>query len=176
MTPTPDSPDLHDDGCGGCDLRDSRRQFLRDAALAVAGIAVTLGLPARAHGIDMSFGTALSVRGDHASYALPAADGATIDKEREIILMRWEGAVYAFSLSCPHQRTMLRWRPEDARFQCPKHKSKYRPDGTFISGRATRGMDRHAIARAGAEVSVDLAKIYRQDEDRAGWEAAMLHV
>jgi nitrite reductase/ring-hydroxylating ferredoxin subunit len=174
--PTPDTTHREDDGCEGCDLRDSRRQFLRDAALAVAGIAVALGLPARAHGLDMTFGTALRVRGNKAAYALPTADGATIDKEREVILVRWQGAVYAFSLSCPHQRTMLKWREEDGRFQCPKHKSKYRPDGTFISGRATRGMDRHGIERIGAEVSVDLAKLYKEDEDKAGWDAAMIRV
>ena len=167
--------DGHD--CGGCALHDgvddSRRRFLRDAALAVAGIAAALGLPARAGAMDMTFGTALRVDGTTASYALPAGDGATIDKEREVILVRWQGTVYAFALSCPHQRTMLKWKDDDGgRFQCPKHKSKYRPDGTFISGRATRGMDRYAVRRAGAQVEVDTGRLFREDEDKAGWDAA----
>lgn len=91
-----------------------------------------------------------------------------------MILVRFEGHVYAFSLSCPHQNTALRWLPDDHRFQCPKHKSKYQPDGEFISGRATRGMDRFAIRRAGETVVVDLAVLHKQDTDAAGWNAALV--
>lgn len=177
--PTSDMPDHRPaaDDCNDCALRDSRREFLREAALAVAGVAVALGLPSRAHGLDMHFGSALRVRGTKAAYALPSADGATIDKEREVILVRWQGAVYAFALSCPHQRAMLKWKEDDGgRFQCPKHKSKYRPDGTFISGRATRGMDRHALQRSGDEIVVDLAKLWQEDKDKAAWDAAMIRL
>ena len=60
------------------------------------------------------------------------------------------------------------------RFQCPKHKSKYQPDGEFISGRATRGMDRFSIRRAGETVVVDLAVLHKQDTDAAGWNAALV--
>ena len=89
-------------------------------------------------------------------------------------MVRHQGRAYAFSLSCPHQRTMLKWRADDARFQCPKHKSKYQPDGTFISGRATRGMDRHAIRLQGRELIVDRAVVYRQDKNPAAWKAAFV--
>ena len=65
--------------------------------------------------------------------------------------MRFQGVVYAFNLSCPHQNTALKWQPDDQRFQCPKHKSRYQPDGTFISGRATRGMDRLADPAGGRD-------------------------
>jgi Rieske Fe-S protein len=82
--------------------------------------------------------------------------------------------LYAFRLACPHQRTALKWKAKDGRFQCPKHKSKYQPDGTFISGRATRGMDRHAVRRNGNEVVVDLSKVYLQDKDGGGWTAAVV--
>jgi nitrite reductase/ring-hydroxylating ferredoxin subunit len=171
----------HAHDCAGCALHDgvddSRRQFLRDAALAVAGIAAVLGLPARASALETTFGAALRVEGTKAAYALPGADGATIDKEREVILVRWQGTVYAFALSCPHQRTMLKWRDDDGgRFQCPKHKSKYRPDGSFISGRATRGMDRYAVRRAGGQVEVDTARVFKEDEDKAGWDAAQVRL
>jgi len=60
------------------------------------------------------------------------------------------------------------------RFQCPKHKSKYEPDGTFISGRATRNMDRYAIKRAGMEVEVALEVLYRNDKQPAEWTAAVV--
>ena len=169
------------DACSGCAFRDavldSRRDFLRDAAAAaVAAIAVGLGLPRGAHALAVHAAEATHVDGSEATYALPAADGATIDKAREVILVRWQGAVYAFRLSCPHQRTALKWQEGDHRFQCPKHKSKYQPDGTFISGRATRGMDRYAVRRKGGEVVVDLSRVYLEDKDKAGWAAAVVRV
>ena len=89
-------------------------------------------------------------------------------------MARYRGRVYAFSLSCPHQHTALRWQPGDQRFQCPKHHSRYTPDGTFISGRATRSMDRFAVRREGANVVADLGRLIKQDEDRAGWDAAFV--
>jgi nitrite reductase/ring-hydroxylating ferredoxin subunit len=110
------------------------------------------------------------------TYPIPAADGARIDRDAEVILVRWRGAVYAFALACPHQNTVLRWQPAESRFQCPKHKSKYRPDGSFIEGRATRGMDRYAIRREGGTVVVDLRTLHEQDEDAAGWAAAVVRL
>jgi len=97
-----------------------------------------------------------------------------IDKENQVILVRWQNAAYAFNLSCPHQNTALRWDDADHRFQCPKHHSKYRPDGVFIEGRATRGMDRLAIQRQGSELVVDLDKMFKEDEDGAAWTAAVI--
>ena len=162
-----------DDPCVGCALGGSRRQFLREAAAIALGTVAALGAkPAAALPVDW-----LSARAGHdatVSYPIPAQDGVSIDREHEVILVRWEMAAYAFALSCPHQRNALRWLAEDTRFQCPKHKSKYRPDGTFISGRATRAMDRYSVARAGDEVVVDLAALHKQDVDAAGWNAAVL--
>ena len=168
--------DIRDDSCDGCALATTRRAFLRDGAMAVAAALATLGLAGRANALVVRVGTALAATGSTASYAIPEADGVTIDRDRQIILVRYEGAIYAFALSCPHQNTALKWREEDGRFQCPKHKSKYRPDGTFISGRATRAMDRHALHRDGSAVVVDLDTVYRQDHDAAAWAAALIRV
>lgn len=99
-----------------------------------------------------------------------------IDKDNEVILVRWQNVTYAFNLSCPHQRTALRWNDSAKEFQCPKHKSKYTPQGDFISGRATRGMDRLAISRQGANVSVDVDQMYQADENEAQWKAAFVRV
>src|SRR5213076_824952 len=99
------------------------------------------------------------------TYAIPAADGATIDHEHEIILVRYRARVYAFNLSCPHRQTALRWEPEDGQFQCPRHHSRYQPDGTFVSGRATRNMDRFGVRRDGGNVVVDESRFIRQDEN-----------
>ena len=44
----------------------------------------------------------------------------------------------------------------------------------FIEGRATRGMDRLAVKRDGANVVVDLDRLIKQDVDPAGWSAAVV--
>ena len=165
--------------CTVCPLGEviERRAFLRDAAVAAAGIFATLGIvSSQASALPVRLTSPLSARADERTYPLPGVDGATIDKEESIILVRWQGVVYVFSLACPHQNTALKWAPQDAQFQCPKHHSKYRPDGSFIEGRATRGMDRFAVRRDGDKVLVDLDKLYQQDKDPAEWKAAFIQV
>ena len=44
----------------------------------------------------------------------------------------------------------------------------------FISGRATRGMDRFSIKRIGNEVVVDIAAMHQDDQDHAGWVSAVV--
>lgn len=158
--------------CGGdCGL-EGRREFLRAAASLFATFAALGASPAVAEAMAVRAGGALRVRGTDVAYPIPAADGATIDKQEQVILVRFQGVVYAFNLSCPHQNTALKWEAADQRFQCPKHKSRYQPDGTFISGRATRGMDRLAIRRDGETVVVNVDLMFEQDKDSAGWTAA----
>jgi Rieske Fe-S protein len=152
-----------DSFCEGCGT--DRRGFF--ARIALTAAALTLPVNAIA---------ALAATGEERRYPVPAADGAFIDHEGQVILVRWTNTVYAFNLSCPHQRTALRWREEDQRFQCPKHKSKYRPDGTFIEGRATRGMDRFRIALDGNSVVVDTGTMYKQDVNGADWQHAFVVV
>jgi len=157
--------------CGGCEL-EGRRDFLRAAASLFVTFAALGASPAAAEALKVRAGTALRVRGSRVSYPIPAADGATVDRTEQVILVRFEGTAYAFNLSCPHQNTALKWNAEDGRFQCPKHKSRYQPDGNFISGRATRGMDRLAIQRDGETLVVDVNLMFEQDKDPAGWAAA----
>lgn len=164
--------------CGTCPIAgaSTRRDFLRDAALGVAGVLATLGLAQSAAALPVSMINALARGAKGISYAIPAADGVQIDKDNEVILVRWQNTVYAFNLSCPHQNTALRWNDAAKEFQCPKHKSKYTPSGDFISGRATRGMDRFAIQKSGAGVVVDVDQMYQQDENEAQWKAAFVKV
>lgn len=154
---------MHD--CDDCPIP-GRRAFLRDVSAWLAAAFIT-PLPLR-------FGRALAVRDAFHTYAIPEADGATIDKDNQVILVRTENKAYAFNLSCPHQNTALRWHPEDNQFQCPKHHSRYQPDGVFISGRATRSMDRFALKKDGGTLVVDLDKLFRQDQDATDWEAAVV--
>jgi nitrite reductase/ring-hydroxylating ferredoxin subunit len=172
--------------CGGCTLHDAlhepavieRRAFLRAGAMALASLGV-LGTMSRSAGAMMPVEMSpLAPRGgdrsDQKRYPVPAADGVTFDKDNSVIIARAAGKVYAFSLSCPHQNTALRWNADDKEFTCPKHKSHYKPDGQFIDGRATRDMDRLAIKRDGANVVVDVDVLYQQDLNTAQWAAAFI--
>ncbi|MBL8987569.1 MAG: Rieske (2Fe-2S) protein [Gemmatimonadetes bacterium] len=164
------------ESCSGCAADGGRRAFLREAAAAAAAALVALGIPGRAAAampIAALSGTRRGVGGG-VTYPIPAADGVSIDKANEVILVRHGGSVYAFALSCPHQNTALRWNADEGRFQCPKHKSRYQPDGTFISGRATRNMDRLPIRREGGNVVVDVDRMFESDKDEAGWKAAVV--
>ena len=172
--------------CGGCPLHDDaarsleRREFLRSAGLALASLAL-LGLRAdAAAALPIHHVGALAARGGDGRvekrYPIPAADGVSIDRDNAVIVARWAKKVYAFSLSCPHQNTALRWDADYRQFQCPKHKSRYEPDGVFIEGRSTRDMDRLAVRRDGAELVVDVDKLYQQDLNTAEWTAAFIAV
>lgn len=162
--------------CDACPLA-GRRTFIRDAAAAVAGAFLALGAtPRGASAMAVQLMRARRVAGSNHTYPLPQQDGATIDRDAEVIIVRYQGKVYAFSLSCPHQHTALRWEPENNRFQCPKHHSKYQPDGVYVSGRATRSMDRHALRRDAASVVVDLGRLYREDRDADAWKGAFVTV
>ena len=163
--------------CHDCELNLSRRRLLQGIGFASLAALIGVGVP-RSVAIAMTPVPTRARRllAGNPAYPIPAGDGVQIDRDQEVILVRWQGAVYAFNLSCPHQRTALRWNEGDHQFQCPKHHSKYRPDGTFVSGRATRGMDRFTVTRSGNEIVVDVNAMHKEDQDRAGWDAAVLHV
>jgi nitrite reductase/ring-hydroxylating ferredoxin subunit len=127
-----------------------------------------------ASAVPVTSGSGAQSGANEHTYSVPAADGVTIDRDTQVIIVRFQQKVYAFNLACPHENTALRWRAQDNRFQCPRHESKYQPDGTFIEGRATRNMDRFAIRREGGSVVVDLSKLLRSDQQQAEWAAAFV--
>jgi nitrite reductase/ring-hydroxylating ferredoxin subunit len=162
-----------------CAIPSNRRQFLRDSFLSVAGAMMAVGMAKNAAlAMPLEFTGAKRSSGSTRSYTVPVSDGAQIDKDNDVILVRWQNAVYAFALSCPHQNTALKWDERDHAFQCPKHHSKFQPDGAYIpgSGRATRNMDRYAIQVQGNGVIVDLDKVYEEDADGPQWTAAVVHL
>ncbi|MEK7400882.1 MAG: Rieske (2Fe-2S) protein [Gemmatimonadota bacterium] len=164
-------------GCVSCPASDAvrRRDFLRDlvtGAVVAAGMVGVGPLPAAA--LPVSFGAGSGTRDDK-TYALPAADGVVIDKDESVIIARFQNRAYAFSLACPHQNTALRWEAKAGRFQCPKHKSRYQPDGVFIDGRATRGLDRLAVRRDGERLLVNLDAAYEEDK-HAEWKSAFVQL
>jgi nitrite reductase/ring-hydroxylating ferredoxin subunit len=162
-----------------CFLPASRREFLRQTMLTVTGALMAAGCSrAAALGTPVGFANGRLAGDNTLTFAIPTADGAQIDKENEVILVRWQNAVYCFNLSCPHQNTALKWDAGRSEFECPKHHSEFRPSGEYVpgSGRATRAMDRFAITREATGVRVYLDKLYRQDEDAAEWAGAMVKV
>jgi len=156
------------EACEGCGLL-ARRAFLAEGAAIAAG-------PARAAALSITRVGVLRRAGNDLTYPIPAQDGAQIDHDNQVIVVRYEAKAYVFNLACPHQNTALRWQPEDNQFQCPRHHSRYTPDGEFVSGRATRGMDRFAVRKDGTNIVADIATLYRQDQDQAQWDAAFIAV
>jgi nitrite reductase/ring-hydroxylating ferredoxin subunit len=168
------APGRDEADCSDCTLHD-RRSFLTKTLAAVAAASVLLPGIVRAEDmVGIVMHRATRRRDGTAKYPMPAADGATIDAENEVILVRTGGKVIAFALSCPHQRAMLRIKGGDTAFLCPKHKSEYKIDGEYIRGRATRSMDRRAIHKDGTDVVVDVDSVIQSDEDAAGWAAAVV--
>ena len=164
-------------GCAGCGGATSRRQALGQMSAAVlaamAGVALR---PETAAAVPVVEASGTQTGPDEHSFPLPAADGVTIDRETQVIVVRFQGKAYAFNLACPHENTALRWKARDGWFQCPRHESQYKPDGTFISGRATRNMDRFAVRRAGDSLVVDLNRLFRSDQQVQDWSAAAVAV
>ncbi len=168
------------DSCIGCPLDPERRDLIRTALGAVASLGLLGILPRGAAAAPLRVINALASaphdRGDEKRYPIPATDGVSIDKDNSVIIARSGAKVYAFSLACPHQNTALRWNAGDRQFQCPKHKSRYRDDGEFIEGRATRAMDRLAVRRDGTMLVVEVDTLIQQDEHPKEWAAAFVPV
>jgi nitrite reductase/ring-hydroxylating ferredoxin subunit len=169
----------HDDrsDCPECPLVVDRRAFLVRTALATAATLATLGAsPGDAFAAAVRHIAPLGSTGAQRSYGIPAEDGVYIDAGDDVILARWQGRAYAFSLKCPHRGTPLEWHANESRVFCPKHKARFRPDGAHDSGRASRDLDRYQIRRQGDTVIVDLGVRYRVDQNAAAWQAAMVQL
>jgi nitrite reductase/ring-hydroxylating ferredoxin subunit len=156
---------------------ESRRSFLKTGGACLAGaMGLCLGLPAELAALPIRWIDGTGNPDADRTYPVPAADGVNIDKAASLILVRSKGRVYAFALSCPHEGAAVRWVEKNTRFECTKHNSKYVLEGVYISGRATRNLDRFPIRREGNNVIVDNARVFRSDKDAAGWAAASVAV
>jgi Rieske Fe-S protein len=170
-----------DDRCFDCqtepggDARASRREFVQRACGLVVAAAL-LGVPS-AGALELPVALTEGIQsGDDRHYPIPGSDSVNIDRGAQLIVARVQGHVYVFALSCPHQNNAVKWVPNDNRFQCTKHDSRYQADGVHTSGRATRNLDRYMIRRDGDSVVVDVHRWFQSDKDPAGWAAATIAV
>lgn len=166
--------DMSTRDCAG-DCIVARRTFLKDLSVFTAALLASGLAPRAASGAPSAIRALGRVAGD-VRYPIPAKDGVRFDDVNEVILVRDAGHVYAFALSCPHQNTALKADPSGVGFRCTKHESRYKPSGEFISGRATRNMDRLAIRRDGSSVVVNVDQYYESDSEPAQWAGAVVTV
>jgi nitrite reductase/ring-hydroxylating ferredoxin subunit len=151
-----------------------RRDFLRAGGCFALAFAA-LGLPSSLAGLPVAETTG-SGNVNEKRYALPASDSVNIDRQAQVILVRFQNAVYAFALACPHEHAAVKWLNKDHRFQCSKHDSQYQPNGTYTAGKATRNLDRFAVRKEDASVVVDLQHWFESDKNPSGWASAFVQV
>lgn len=152
---------------------ESRRAFLQHGgcgllSLAAMGLAGDLVLPVSAiAGVGA---------GKEKTYPIPASDGVNIDRGSSVIIVRYTGHVYAFSMACPHENAAVKWVAKDGRFFCSKHDSQYTPDGTYQTGHATRNLDRFPIRKDGGSVVVSLDRVFHSDANAGAWMSAAVDI
>ncbi|MFM8603546.1 MAG: ubiquinol-cytochrome c reductase iron-sulfur subunit [Gemmatimonadota bacterium] len=163
--PTFSSATGYDGGCEGETAGGSdRRTFLKDGLMAVAALTAVAGASVPLEAMTRTYAIGAAGAGlATLSYPIPTADGATIDRANKVILIRYQGMVYALSRECPHKGTMVDWQPEQNRLYCPKHKSTFTANGTKIQGKSPRSMDRYAIRLEGGKLVVDTATVIEGD-------------
>lgn len=155
----------------------SRRAFLKSSAGCAGGaFALCALVPESLRALPITMVDGVRVGAAEQSYPVPTSDAVSLDAKKGLILARVAGKVYAMSMTCPHERAGVKWVPKDHRFACTKHDSKYQPDGTYISGRSTRHLDRFPIRRDGANVLVNTDLVFRFDRNPDSWASAVVPV
>jgi nitrite reductase/ring-hydroxylating ferredoxin subunit len=159
-------------GCAACQSRRSVIGQMSAALLAtIAGVELWAET---AEAVPVSEAHGVKTSPTERSYPLPATDSVAIDRDEQLIVVRFQQRAFAFSLACPHENAALRWKEQDGHFQCPRHAAQFQPDGTFISGRTTRSMDRFAVRRSGENIVVDLNRLFRSDQQAQDWASAVI--
>jgi Rieske Fe-S protein len=152
----------------------NRRMFLQRSGCGLLTL-TALGLPSDALSLPVTF---VDGTGDapEQRYPIPAADGVSIDRRAQVIVVRYASKMYAMALACPHENAAVKWLPRDGRFQCTKHDSQYTPEGTYKTGHATRNLDRFPVRRDGSSIVVTVDRVYRSDQSLAAWNSAFVDV
>ena len=155
--------------CDECGSPLDRRRFLQGIGFASLLALAGLGVPSRV-AIAMTPVPTRARRRWPATRAtrFPPADGVQIDRDQEVILVRWQSAIYAFNLSCPHQRTALRWNQGDAPVPVPQAPLEV-PARRHLRLRPGHPGNGPVLGDPpGDEIVVDLDAMHKEDKDRPG--------
>lgn len=86
---------------------------------------------------------------------IPSTDAAPEDHpDGRFWLVNTDAGVLALYKVCVHLGCLYKWVPNNNRFECPCHGSKYQRDGTYIEGPAPRSLDRFIVDVVDASGSV----------------------
>ncbi len=72
--------------------------------------------------------------------------GVTFDADRRLFVVRDDDSFHVISAICTHLGCTVQWKPDQKRFDCPCHGSRFEPDGTVIGGPAPRPLACYALA------------------------------
>ncbi len=164
------SVDPAEDACDACASCVGRRDFFRIGLGAAVALGVLGTLPDALAAAPIRW--IRPVTPGEPRYPVPSDDGVHVDRDQEVILVRYQGELMAFSLACPHQHALLKWLPDHQMFRCTKHHSEYSPEGVYMKGRATRNMDRYALSIQNGQVIVDKSTVFHSDKNPQGWASA----
>jgi Rieske Fe-S protein len=152
----------------------TRRAFLVRGGCGAFTLAA-LGLPAIVDALPIT-DVAGQGGGAEKRYPIPKDDSVNIDRQKQVIVVRFANHLYAMALACPHESAAVKWVAKEHRFQCTKHDSEYSPDGIYRTGRATRNLDRFPVRRDGNDLVVTTDRVYHSDQNAAAWGAASVDV
>jgi Rieske Fe-S protein len=147
-----------------------RRAFLRQSGGGLLTLAL-LGLGENAEVLPVTTVEATGTDTER-RYPIPSADGVSIDRRAQVILVRYANHAFAMALACPHENAAVKWINKDRRFQCSKHDSQYTPEGVYTTGHTTRNLDRFPVRREQDELVVTIDRVYRSDQNLTAWTSA----
>ncbi len=115
----------------------TRRELFR--RLALAGGAVAFGYP------FLSFVSRQRYRPPReVKIRKPLQKGERVEEKDFVLFMTGDGPV-AVSRHCTHLGCILTFVPEEELFICPCHQSRFKPDGTYVSGPARKDLPRFQV-------------------------------
>ena len=126
-------------------MRDDRRRFLRLMGKGSVVLAFLIQIAAAARAFVPNV---LYEPSRHFKLRKPKdyAPGVTFNADRRLFVLRDEDDFHVISSVCTHLGCTVQWRQDERRFDCPCHGSRFREDGTVISGPAPRPLEWYAVA------------------------------
>ena len=106
----------------------TRRKFLKDSALAGAGLCAAQGLVACSLFDDPEMQVCTLAELQAAGFVIARFN------RRQVMATFLDGEIVIFSLICRHKRCTVAWEPDEAQFQCPCHEGLYDKYGKVIDG------------------------------------------